>query len=454
MDGLCVMPKGTRKIRFSFDADSLTHFGGMWLIQAFCQRLLVKKRLQEHVRLARQNQLYHPSELFLALMFCVVMGLRRINKTDILQYNGAFLDLLGLDRFPDQSTLRRFLKRLPGDTIRQLVRLHDSLRTHLSALPRRRTSLVFDIDSSVFVIYGKAEGARVGYNPKKHGRRSYHPLFCFEAVFEEFWRGSLRPGDAASSTGIFPFLNICLAKAPKDMGRSRIRFRMDSGFYSRGIVEFLDGKGCGYVIVAKEYKPLKAKAQACRFKRLSNGWEVSEFRFQPKHWIHPHRFVVVRRPIPQDPVEARQLTLFKDKTYAYHIFVTNLKARPWRVWQFYAVRANIEKHIRELVHDYPLAKIPTADWTANVAFFQLVLFACNIVHWFKRLCLPPEWRFATLDTIRTDFLVLPAQLSRHGSRNVVLLPKGYHHRQHFLQAFQTARRLRTPGNFQICKWPR
>lgn len=384
-------------------------------------------------------------------MFCVIMGLRRINKTDILQYNGAFLNMLGLNRFPDQSTLRRFLKRLPNDTIRHLVRLHDSLRVHLSVLPRRRTSLVFDIDSSVFTIYGKAEGARVGYNPKKHGRRSYHPLFCFEAMFEEFWHGSLRPGDAASSTGIFPFLNICLAKAPKSIAKSRIRFRMDSGFYSRGVVEFLDGKGCGYVIVAKEYKPLKSMAQSCRFNHLANGWEVGEFRFQPKHWEHPHRFVVVRRPIPQDPVEAKQLTLFKDKTYAYHIFVTNLKTSAWRVYLFYSVRANIEKHIRELVYDYPLAKIPTADWTANVAFFQLVLFACNIVHWFKRLCLPAEWRFATLDTIRTDFLVLPARLVRTERSNIVKLPRDYHYRQEFLQALKFTNQLRTPKNFRICK---
>src|SRR5215469_6687531 len=53
---------------------------------------------------------YHPSDLVLALLYAIMAGLRRINKTDILQYNGTFLPLLGLCRFPDQSTLRRFLK--------------------------------------------------------------------------------------------------------------------------------------------------------------------------------------------------------------------------------------------------------------------------------------------------------------------------------------------------------
>jgi hypothetical protein len=304
------MPKGTRKILISFDETHITHFGGMWLIQRFCNRLGLRRLLQRHVKMSQRNAAYHPSEVILALMFAIIMGLRRINKTEILQYNGAFLEMLGLKKFPDQATLRRFLKRLPLPTIRRLARLHDSLRAHLFALPKMRNTLIFDIDSSVFVIYGKHEGARVGYNPKKPGRRSYHPLFCFEARFEEFWHGSLRPGNAGSSTGIFPFLNICLAKVPKTIARSRIRFRMDSGFYSRGTVEFLDGKKCGYVIVAKEYKPIKAKAQACKFTKLKNGWEVGEFWWKPtEKWNKKHRFVVVRRPIPDDPEEAKQLKL-------------------------------------------------------------------------------------------------------------------------------------------------
>jgi len=106
------MPKGARSIHFSFGESHLTHFGGMWLIQRFCNKLGLKKRLQEYVRVEQRLSPYHPSELILALLYAVIMGLRRINKTDILQYNGAFLEMLGLKRFPDQSTLRRFLKRL------------------------------------------------------------------------------------------------------------------------------------------------------------------------------------------------------------------------------------------------------------------------------------------------------------------------------------------------------
>lgn len=446
------MPKGTRKVRFSFDETHITHFGGMWLIQRFCNKLTLRHLLQRYVRIPQRSSDYHPSELIMALMFAIIMGLRRINKTEILKYNGAFLEMLGLKHFPDQSTLRRFLKRMPPKTIRRLVRLHDSLRTYLFSFPLERTTLIFDLDSVVIVIYGKQQGARVGYNPKKRGRRSYHPLLCFESRFQEFWHGSLRPGNAASSTGAIPFIKICLAKVPQTIARSRIRFRMDSGFYGSRMVRFLDGAGCGYVIVAKEYPNIKMRARGCSFHPLGSGWEAGEFREKVHHkQKEKHRFVVVRRPIPQDPIEVKQLTLFKDKKYIYHVFVTNLKISPWRVYLFYSPRATIEKNIRELLYDYPLGKIPTDSWISNVAFFQILLFAANIVHWFKRLCLPKEYLNATLETIRTDFIVVPAKLVKKDRQNIVRLPHDYHYQKEFLQAFRNICKLRLPQKFRFCK---
>ena len=439
------MPRGLRRLNFSFSEPDLTHFGGMVLLQRFCSKLNLRWLIQNYVKSGLRKGDYPSVDLILALMYCIMAGLRRINKTEILQYNGAFLSLLGLPRFLDQTTLRRFLKRFPPKAIRQLVSLHDHLRSRLFPLPKTRTTLTFDLDSVVLTIYGKLQFARVGYNPKKHGRRSYHPLLCFEAHLQEFWHGSLRPGDAGASTGVVPFLKICFAKIPKRIGRSRVRIRGDSGFFGQRVIEFLDASGAGYVIVAKEYPTIKSRARECRFRQLGNTWEVGEFQYKPLKWGRRHRFVVVRRPIPQDPIEAQQLTLFKDRRYAYHVVVTNLKSHPWRVWRFYSKRAIIEKDIRELLYDYSLGKIPTEDWIANVGFFQMLLFAYNIVHWFKRLCLPKAYLYATLDTIRSVFLVLPARLTKKGSKNVLVFPHDYHYQEEFLGALSRIERLRIPS---------
>jgi len=438
---LCPMPKGLRNLPITFEEPHLTHFAGMALIHAFCQKLGVKRLLQRCLRPVPQYRDFHPAEIVLALLYAIIAGLDRVNETPILQYNGAFQRIVGLARFPGQSALRRFLKRLPPRAIRQLVRLHDRFRRDLFGRPHPRTTLVFDVDSVVLVVYGHAEGARVGYNPKKRGRRSYHPLLCFEAHLQEFWHGSLRPGNTVAATGAVPFLRVCLAKVPPGIARARIRVRGDSGFFGKRVVEFLDGTGVGYTIVAKEHGPIKTRARECRFRRLVTGWEVGEFRYQPSRWTRPHRFVVVRRPIPTDPVEAKQLTLFKDQKYAYHVLVTNLRTEPWRVWRFYAQRARIEKHVRELLHDYPLAKIPTADWVANVAFFQLLLFAFDLVHYFRRLCLPSAYQVKTLKTLRMELLVIPGRLVRARHRYRLKLPRDYHFEHAFRYAMGKIRRL-------------
>jgi hypothetical protein len=206
----------------------------------------------------------------------------------------------------------------------------------------------------------------------------------------------------------------------------------------------LDRAGCGYIIVCRKAKAYLPLAQRTGFKEMASSWAVAEFHFKPRGWEREHRFVMVRRPLPEDPQEAQQLTLFKAGRYAYSAFVTNLSLNPWMVWKTYQARANVERSIRELLYYFSLNKIPTQEWVANVAFMQLLLFAYNLVHWFKRLCLPTEYATATVETIRSEFLALPAKLTRHGSRNVLQLPKDYHNRKAFLEAARRIEALRVP----------
>jgi hypothetical protein len=438
------MPKGLKTLEFSFQDSTLTHFGGLVLIQRFCQKLGLRRQLQRCVKVPQRRNEFRAADLLLALVYVQIAGLRRVSKTQILQYNGAFLSLLGLDRFPDSTSLRRLLHRLEPSTIRQLVRMHDRLRRRLFGVAAPRTSLTFDMDSVVLTVYGQQQGARVGYNPKKRGRRSYHPLLCFESHGQEFWHGSFRPGHIAAKTGATHFLERCLAKVPSTLARSRIRVRADSGFFVGKLLGMLEIRGCGYAVVAKQYGPIRRHALAARYQELRHGWQTAEFSYRAHGWPKARRFVAIRRPIPEDPEEAAQLKLFRDRRYAYEVLATNLKVSPWRVWRFYAPRATVEKTIRELLYDLPLSQIPTGRWLANVAHFHLMMLAYNLVHWFKRLCLPRDYANATVGTVRRDFLALPGRLTHPGGRHVLQLPKGYPLKQEFLAAVKKLERLALP----------
>lgn len=439
------MKKGLQSLDYSFEADSLSHYGGLFLIQRFCNKLDLRRRLQRLLRAAPDWTDFDPVDLVLMSLFLLIAGVQRFNKADKLQYDGFFLSLLGLDTLPDETSIRRFLKRLSPEAIRQIVRLHDQLRRELFALPKPRSSLEFHLDSVVLTLYGKQQGARLGYNPHAKGRRSYHPILCFENHGQEFWHGSLRPGDAGANTGARFFVKRILAKVPAHVARSRIRFLMDAGFFSGNLVADLDQVGCGYTIVARSYEAYHKMAEKAGFQDLEFGWGVAEFRHRPQRWDSEHRFIAVRRPLPVDPEEASQLTLFKDTQYSYSVVVTNLALQPWRVWTQYVDRANIEKSIRELLNELALGKIPTQTWTANVAFFQLLLFAYNIMHWFKRLCLPEAQLRTTMETLRHELIGLPAKLSFRSGKNVLILPRRYQHKAAFLAAAAKVEKFKLPG---------
>lgn len=429
---------------FSFEDTDLTHFGGLVLMQRFCQCLRLRWLLQRDLSIPHRGGDFQPADLLLAMLYVLIAGLRRVSKTEILQYNGAFLSLLSLERFPYASTLRRFLHRIQPQAVRQLVRLHDRLRSRLFGLPHSSASLIFDLDSVVLTVYGEQQGARLGYNPKKRGRRSYHPLLCFESQRQEFWHGSFRPGNIVPKTGAVRFMERCLAKVPSTLARSRVRVRADSAFYDGRLLGMLENKGCGYAVVAKQFATIRRRAQAKRFQKLRYGWETAEFSYKAHGWPKPRRFVVIRRPIPADPQQAAQLTLFRDRRYTYEVLVTNLSLSPWRVWRFYAPRATVEKIIRELLYDLPLNQIPTSRWIANVAFFHTMMLAYNLVHWFKRLCLGKTHAKATVETVRRDFFAVPGRLTRPARRHVLQLPRAYPLQREFLQAVKKLESLRLP----------
>jgi len=436
------MKKGLQSLEFSFEADCLTHYGGLFLIQQFCNKLDLRRRLQRRWTAAPPWSEFNPLDLVLLQLFLLIVGVQRINKSDKLQYDGFFLSLLGLEQLPDESTLRRFLQRLSPEAIRQLVRLHDELRSELFWRPKARSSLVFHLDSVVLTLYGKQQGARKGCNPKAKGRPSYHPILCFEGHGQEFWHGSLRPGDAGANTGALHFVKRCLEKVPRSIARGRIRFLADAGFFSGTLVDYLDETGYGFTIVCRSYAAYHRLAEKTGFTNLKLGWACAEFRHHPQTWSKEQRFIVIRRPLPVDPEEAKQLTLFKDAKYSYSVLVSNLGLTPWRTWTDYVRRANIEKSIRELIHDLALNKMPTQSWTANVAFLQLLLLAYNLMHWFKRLCLPPEKLRTTVETLRHQLIGLPAKLICRAGKNVLILPRQYQYQNEFLATQNRVEKLK------------
>ena len=423
------MPRGLRKVRISFDASGLTRYGGLVIFQRFCKSLGLRRFLQLQVDWPTYSERrFHPADIFLAHLFATVAGLGRIESAQSLKLNGLFPHLLGLPDFPHRDTLRSFLWRFSADNLRSLQRAHNRMREELLLRMGIRWNAIVDLDATQLTVYGNQEGATVGYNKAKRGKKSYSPLLGSEGRTGLSLNFELRSGHEHSSTGALPFLKECLARFPSTMACSRLRFRADAGYYDRDIAEFLDGDGHGYAIAARITPPLKFKLPGLRFRYFREHWACAQFRYQPTHWKREHRFIAIRHDLRSPDAKT---TLFRVEDHDYRVLVSELDMEPDGVWRFYCGRGFQELLIRELKNAYAIGKIPTRSFLANATYLEIVTWAYDLVLAFKVLCLPQAYQQWNLATLRREFWSLPAQWVRTGHRNLLRLPPGFRHQKAF-----------------------
>ena len=221
------MAYGATKVRIKFNSNRLTHFGGVYLFHLFLKQLGWRHLIGTTIKYEQRNNQYTIPEQIFSLLYPIILGLSRIEISKMLGKNGVFKMLIGLSDFPDPATMRRFLVRSSEKLLPQLVRLHDRLRKDFIDRIVPEKKLLVDMDSTVCTLYGNQEGALKGYNPRQRGRKSYHPLFCFESNSGTSLLGILRHGNAYTSTGAYEYLTRFFQIYPKD--EYTVRFRGDSG---------------------------------------------------------------------------------------------------------------------------------------------------------------------------------------------------------------------------------
>ena len=119
-----------RTIRIACNHRGLTHFGGVYFFHEFLRVLHFRNFLATRLTYPRQNHRYQLSQMILALVYPIVLGLDRIETASFLRSNGTFQYLTGLQSFPDPQTLRRFLLHAPPRFWEQLHTVNDRLLQH------------------------------------------------------------------------------------------------------------------------------------------------------------------------------------------------------------------------------------------------------------------------------------------------------------------------------------
>lgn len=410
-----------RTFHTQFTEKRLTGNAGLVHVGRFVEKLKLKKTIDKKVSIIRAaNSDYSVSDAIIMLAMGVIAGAKRISHLSLLQNDHVIRTLFNWDNFPVDTTFSRIFKLFSHKHCKEF--------SEAEAVSRKQVwskkwfgKVTLDMDSTVNGVFGSQQGAEKGYNPKKKGQKSYHPLLCFIAENRECLHNWFRSGNTYSANGSVEFMKECIARLPKRVWK--VAVRADSAFFSGDLLDFLEGKSCQYHIKVK-LKGLESLLSIQKWRKIKYqpGFESTEFYYKCSGWKRKRRFVAVREVIitPSDD----PLFPLPKIEYAYFCYVTNMNRSPYASHKYYGKRSTSENWIEWCKNQMASSKILTQDFWANSAIFQSSILAYNLVVWM--MWLNDEKGFTQEpNTIRMWLIQVPARLTTSGHSWFLKLSKSY-----------------------------
>jgi len=417
----------------SFDGKNLTRFGGAGLLRRFLEKLNVRKHLEAIAVPGRRDSKYSPGALSESILHALLLGIFRPSHMMELVRDKVFQQIAGLTGFPVQSTLSRFLGGVEEVTIKQIKDAGDALLVKIRKGFHSLKTVTLDLDSHVITVYGNQEKAAKGYNPKKRGRKSFHPLLCFIGETRDVLGGRLRSGDCADNADAKGFVEEMVKKLARGL---RVRLRADSGFFHADFIRWLKEQSIIFAIVVPQWlhiQRLILKVKAWR--EISPGIWVGQFQLclGGKDYV---RAVVVRKAVAQEEGPRKQLKLFREQEirYDYQVIATNSHAAGEYVWRFYNQRACCENMIKEGIQGFGLDHSICHSFAGAQFYFELVLLAYNLMNGFKEAALSQKSHKETACTLRWKFLWIPGKLVHTARSTIIKLADWWPHKKQFQEA--------------------
>jgi hypothetical protein len=423
-------------VKEEFTGKNLTRFGGSGLIRRFFKRYRIKHQIENRIKVeGRRKSKYNIGDMLISCLYGVFLGYPRPGHMEILSTDRVFQKLAGLACFPVQSTISRFLSSLKVSVARQIGSFNfDFLmkfRDHFKALK----SITLDLDSHITTVYGAQQRSGVGYNPKKKGRKSYHPLLCFLGETRDYIGGLFRSGKHHTSYHAVEFLKSKIKKLPSHV--EHIKLRADGGFFSGEMIEYLINKPIEFYIAAPIQPWIQNKIKYLHdWTDIGSGAETGQCEYVFKKEVIL-RMVFVRQKVKGQNAPKKQLKLLNtgEVTYDYQVIVTNNGIKEAAdVWRFYNKRACCENFIKEGIYGFGLDKVVSHSYGGNYAWFELLMLAYNLMNFFKEEVLNQKKVKNTIQTIRDRLFFIPGKMVFTSRQWIVKLEKTWLYRTQYEEA--------------------
>lgn len=305
------------------------------------------------------------------LLLSGLAGHKRYAHVTAIRCDNVNPKLLGMGKVVSEDSLRRAMSKI--DEVPGI----EWLQKHLDKCtqPVLGVDWILDIDTTVKALYGKQEGAEVGYNPKKPGRPShvYH-TYCI-ANLRMILDVEVQPGDQSAASHSAPDLFDLLDRTPKVNWPKFIRG--DCAFGTDGVMSQCEAKRVPYLFKLKQTPNVKKLIELLEtygeWTIAGQGWEGQEAPLQLQGWSKNRRAIVLRKKVSKnlgvwtENTETKQREFnfaectAKGFAYEYAVLVTSLPDEIFTVAQHYRDRGDDENVFDELKNQWGWGGYTTQD---------------------------------------------------------------------------------------------
>jgi hypothetical protein len=405
-------------------SDQATAHGGQVLVDALCRRASLWTRIHDEPALEvrkRTGAGFFPVAIAAQFLFAFTSGGASLADAERMGKDRVLMDLLGLLKGADQSTLGEWLRAQTPESVRVLHRINADFVDWSSqqAKPARwlhagQVEIFFD-DTEVEVQGHKFEGARVNYD----GNRALS--------WQTLWFGPwMLDGILDGAPDVSQHLGVLLDEHQHrwqgranyfyaDSGSSAGKFlnRIELGEFSRWSVS--------YNKWTDKLDRLAAELPESQWSALPPVDQPQEqytwVKHQPGECAQVEKFATVRWKNEGD-------LLWR---YAYVACKAAEQDRPQAVFERHHLKGGKEQGFSDVLSGLDLHHPPCQDLMANQAFYALGMLAHNVLISLRVLDLPDEAQRWRLTTIIRHLLTVPVTVSRHARYTVahICVPAGW-----------------------------
>lgn len=396
--------------------------GALGLLLAFTERVRFFDLFEQHFQVPGKTVDYTPLQKLQTLICSVAVGCewtKDINHK--LRPYPAAAQWLGMEQFPDQSSVNRFLHQLGSQQRLQLELISEQLLQRFG-LWQLSPRVDLDIDSTGLMVYGHTyEGIRKGYFPRQRGRRGYRLSLAStrHPAGSEILALFLDPANLSPAARFWD----CLYQAAEVLGSlDRVGLILaDAACGSGPDIEALLDLNLSFIV--KGFAPKTARKFATQV--APTQWESVDL-FTRVCDLGPQTISRCCHPVRTVLVEL--MTQRFDRRYYSHLYTTlsPQQADAQQVFQSYNQRQAIEALIKSAKYGLSLKHLRTRSYEPIKNFLSLVAITFNLLSWFRYYFLTQlDLQDLGLCEITQKLMDIPAKCSYRGDQLVLKFPANH-----------------------------